>query len=215
MIDMLQEEINGDDRDALVKQARATAAYNVVREHATNYTDILQGVDIGNGTAILDRLKTERPFLYSIALKAVQEAEDRVYRRTAWKLEATLREFAPFPPFYVWFDYPIHYAAPEFGPGGSIKRTGPAFGSEEARERGMAKMQEANEEKKQKSLVEWEQAMKITGGDVRKMIDYFHDVYAESTIRNKAKRYGYTIIKGRFVNEKDVYIDEQKYRPLE
>ena len=199
MIDMLQEEINGDDRDALVKQARAAAAYNVVREHAPNYTDILQGVDIGNGTAILDRLKTERPFLYTIALKAVQEAEDRVYRRTAWKLEATLREFAPFPPFYVWFDYPIHYAAPEFGPDGSIKRTGPAFGSEEARERGKQGMIRANKEKKQKSMAEFEEAIRITGGDVRKTIDYFTGVYAESTTRNKAARYGYTIIDGRFV----------------
>ena len=28
---------------------------------------------------------------------------------TAWRLEGTLREFAPFPPKNIWFDFPLHY----------------------------------------------------------------------------------------------------------
>lgn len=30
-------------------------------------------------------------------------------QRTAWRIEGTLREFAPFEPFDIWFDYPCHY----------------------------------------------------------------------------------------------------------
>lgn len=30
-------------------------------------------------------------------------------KRTAWRIEGTLREFAPFEPFDIWFDYPCHY----------------------------------------------------------------------------------------------------------
>lgn len=29
--------------------------------------------------------------------------------RTAWRIEGTLREFAPFEPINIWFDYPRHY----------------------------------------------------------------------------------------------------------
>lgn len=29
--------------------------------------------------------------------------------RTAWRIEGTLREFAPFEPINIWFDYPCHY----------------------------------------------------------------------------------------------------------
>ena len=33
--------------------------------------------------------------------------------RTAWRIEGTLREFAPFEPVNVWFDYPLHKADDE------------------------------------------------------------------------------------------------------
>lgn len=38
----------------------------------------------------------------------VDAAEAAARRRTAWRLEGTLREFANFEPVNLWFDYPIH-----------------------------------------------------------------------------------------------------------
>ena len=38
----------------------------------------------------------------------VETAEAAARRRTAWRLEGTLREFANFEPVNLWFDYPIH-----------------------------------------------------------------------------------------------------------
>lgn len=37
----------------------------------------------------------------------MEQAESR--KRTAWRIEGTLREFAPFDPLNLWFAYPVHY----------------------------------------------------------------------------------------------------------
>jgi RecA-family ATPase len=54
------------------------------------------------------------------ALLDMTELELPQYRRregvTAWRVTGTLREFQPFPPVDVWFDYPLHvmeHFAPE------------------------------------------------------------------------------------------------------
>ena len=36
------------------------------------------------------------------------DARTHAEKRTAWRIEGTLREFAPFHPLSLWFDYPIH-----------------------------------------------------------------------------------------------------------
>lgn len=42
-------------------------------------------------------------------LEAVVSAEvKRVRKRTAWRIEGTLREFPKFAPVNLWFDYPVH-----------------------------------------------------------------------------------------------------------
>ena len=40
--------------------------------------------------------------------KQIEDEKRKVQQRTAWRLEATLREFRGFDPINVWFDYPIH-----------------------------------------------------------------------------------------------------------
>lgn len=42
--------------------------------------------------------------------EAVSAAEAAAVKVTAWRLESTLREFAPMAPLNVWFDYPLHRA---------------------------------------------------------------------------------------------------------
>ena len=40
--------------------------------------------------------------------KMVEEARKKARKRTAWRIEGTLREFPKFEPINLWFDYPIH-----------------------------------------------------------------------------------------------------------
>ena len=45
---------------------------------------------------------------YRELCQLLSEAESRVLKRTAWRIEGTLREFEKFPPVNMWFDYPVH-----------------------------------------------------------------------------------------------------------
>lgn len=38
----------------------------------------------------------------------IERGKDVLSRRTAWRIEGTLREFAGFKPINCWFDYPVH-----------------------------------------------------------------------------------------------------------
>jgi len=39
---------------------------------------------------------------------AIRQAEKDALKVSAWRMETTLREFAPLEPINVWFDYPLH-----------------------------------------------------------------------------------------------------------
>ena len=45
---------------------------------------------------------------YALMMKDIDKAKIAVQRRTAWRIEGTLREYPRFAPLNVWFDYPIH-----------------------------------------------------------------------------------------------------------
>jgi len=40
--------------------------------------------------------------------RAIQKVRDREERKTAWQIDATLREFPGFDPINLWFEYPVH-----------------------------------------------------------------------------------------------------------
>lgn len=45
---------------------------------------------------------------YKLLCKDINNSKQALSRRTAWRIEGTLREFASFSPINCWFDYPIH-----------------------------------------------------------------------------------------------------------
>lgn len=45
---------------------------------------------------------------YGLLVHAIEAARARLKKRTAWRIEGTLREFERFEPVNVWFDYPVH-----------------------------------------------------------------------------------------------------------
>jgi hypothetical protein len=46
-------------------------------------------------------------------MPAVFRCREAARFRTGWRLEGVLREFKPFSPRYLWFDYPVHKADAE------------------------------------------------------------------------------------------------------
>lgn len=45
---------------------------------------------------------------YKLMCADIDSGKQVISRRTAWRIEGTLREFASFKPISCWFDYPIH-----------------------------------------------------------------------------------------------------------
>lgn len=45
---------------------------------------------------------------YKLMCADISSGKQTLSRRTAWRIEGTLREFASFSPINCWFDYPIH-----------------------------------------------------------------------------------------------------------
>lgn len=45
---------------------------------------------------------------YKLMCTDISSGKQTLSRRTAWRIEGTLREFASFSPINCWFDYPIH-----------------------------------------------------------------------------------------------------------
>lgn len=43
-----------------------------------------------------------------LLMKEVETARDRISKRSAWRVEGTLREYSKFAPINLWFDYPVH-----------------------------------------------------------------------------------------------------------
>lgn len=50
---------------------------------------------------------------FKLMMQEAEAAKKALTRRTAWRIEGTLREFPRFEPLNVWFDYPVHRADTE------------------------------------------------------------------------------------------------------
>lgn len=62
-------------------------------------------------SAIALRLAAQQhlaPADYAALTASIERAETAAAQQTAWRIEATLREFPKFPPIDVWLDYPLH-----------------------------------------------------------------------------------------------------------
>lgn len=68
-------------------------------------------------------------------------------KRTAWRIEGTLREFAPFEPFDIWFDYPCHYLDHE-----GVLKNSRVWGDIPSLEQLSRKGNAAKQEKKQRKI---------------------------------------------------------------
>ncbi|MEA5016135.1 MAG: AAA family ATPase [Candidatus Limiplasma sp.] len=74
-------------------------------------------------------------------------AREQAERRTAWRIEGTLREFAPFKPLNQWFDYPVHRPDTS-GALGDLQVDGETGGPSGWKDKGRKKAIEQNKNKK-------------------------------------------------------------------
>lgn len=111
MLDMIELDVppalkkaEGDRAalDACIRALDAAATVADWREYASQ--DAL--CSLAQTQLLAQRLLTEAD--YERLLADMQAAKGRSDKRTAWRIEGTLREFERFPPRNLWFDYPVH-----------------------------------------------------------------------------------------------------------
>lgn len=98
-------------KDTIIKQFENNAVCKICckyLEQANKLSEASQD-DMCSEVRMRDTAYKNLPFeTWKKLLDEVEQARKEVQRRTAWRIDGTLREFAKFPPVNLWFDYPIH-----------------------------------------------------------------------------------------------------------
>jgi len=136
------------------------------------------------------------------------DARTHAEKRTAWRIEGTLREFAPFHPLSLWFDYPVHRGDAN-GALGDLY----ADGEQPPWQKATAKHKKVSAQKKNAYKVEFDTVMQnCRTGDVttfKDLQDYYGGEKSDDTLYRWIKKYGYQIDK----NTGTVIKTEQKEEP--
>ena len=192
LLDLVELEIT----ESLLKQEENKAVCRVCERYLKEFEDEISQDDLCSENSMLgacrEYLSGEQ---YNQAMQAVNLAREAVKRRTAWRVDGTLREFPKFPPVNLWFDYPIHYLDGT----GSLKDIEPE-GEQPPWKKAIGK-RKAPENKKEDRKNSIETAYSVCQIDgkvtVKAMAEYMG--ITEKTVRNRLKEHG-----GFWVDESEV-----------
>ena len=108
--DALLDLIELETTDALMKQQEDRAVCNAcmayLNAHYEDWEDDISQDDMLSPVRMLEF--AQKRAKDGLLDKMVEEARKKARKRTAWRIEGTLREFPKFEPINLWFDYPIH-----------------------------------------------------------------------------------------------------------
>ena len=190
MLDMIELEVppalkkaEGDRAalDACIRALDAAATVADWREYASR--DAL--CSLAQTQLLAQKLLTEAD--YARLLTAIQAARERSDKRTAWRIEGTLREFERFPPRDLWFDYPAHQMD-----GVGCLQDVEAAGEQLAWEKASQQRKESAKAKRQEKRTEFERAVEEANfGDppTKKQLAEYLGV-SEKTVENRMKAHG-------------------------
>ena len=132
------------------------------------------------------------PYEYGLLLNALEDARKRLKKRTAWRIEGTLREFERFEPVNLWFDYPVH-TADRAGVLGDVKPE--EEWQRQRRARGAANNQARAKDRSQERMAKIENAIQLLGGlgnvTTVALYQYFNGTAGKATVKSWLKEAGY------------------------
>lgn len=199
LLDLIELEVTED----LLKQEENKAVAHVCKEwlnrHLDDWEDEVSQDDLCSEKAILEACrKLLNADINKAMQKDIQAARESVQRRTAWRIEGTLREFPKFPPVNIWFDYPRHYVDDI----GSLKDLTPD-GEAPAWKRNFTKKKTPQQAKKERFQA-LETAYEACGIDNKVTVSSLAEYMgvSEKTVRNRIKEHGGFWIDEGFVGKK-------------
>ena len=110
LLDMIELEVTDSIRLQEENKATCAAIAAFLDKTAAGWREDASQDDLLSAAAMeriaKDKLReVEQPALRA----AVDAAKTKAKRRTAWRIEGTLREFPRFDPVNLWFDFPVHH----------------------------------------------------------------------------------------------------------
>ena len=111
LLDLSELELTDGIKKLLEDKARIRGYRKALDEFSPGWMSLVSQDDLLNATVMQSQVDSSN-------LSAVQRMRcdeyvaaevSRIKTVTGWRIEGTLREFAPFEPLNLWFDYPIHH----------------------------------------------------------------------------------------------------------
>lgn len=107
MLDLIELTPTEAVRDQLKQRAACAVCKSFL--DARGYAEAYGPDEALSGARMMDICKEHLGAADLRALyAAITDAEEKALKRTAWRIEGTLREFERFEPVNLWFDYPVH-----------------------------------------------------------------------------------------------------------
>jgi hypothetical protein len=204
LIDLVELEVT----ESLLKQEENKAICNVYREliskhNLAYYDEHVSQDDILSARAMEEHARRAIPDQLAKAQEEVRQAVQSVRKRTAWRVEGTLREYAKFDPVNIWFQYPIH-RVDDVGSLKDLEPDGEAPAWKKATEKRKASAQKERRTKE----AQFEDAVNNCNfGEpptVKDIVEWFGKSgkeVSERTVRDWIKRYGYVLQDGLIVKD--------------
>ena len=197
LLDLIELNITDELREQEENAAICDVCHKWLERH--NKIDEVSESDLYNGnTALRACRETLKKNTYNLILEEVKKAKTERNKRTAWRIDGTLREFPKPDTINLWFDYPVH----------KIDDTGVLsdLSADEADagrwSRAKKKKSPAEKKKEQKESIETAyEACKIDGEVTVTAIAEYMEI-SERTVRNRLKNINNLYIKNGKVCEK-------------
>ncbi|MFI8712013.1 AAA family ATPase [Brevibacillus brevis] len=206
--DALIDLVELDVTEALLKQEENKAVCAVYRQlfekFNLNYLDEhVSQDDLLSDRAMEDHAKRAIPRQAEAAKESLEQAVRSVRKRSAWRVEGTLREYPKFDAVNMWFQYPIHRVDDV----GSLKDIQPE-GDTPAWQKATNKRKDKADKERQNKAEEFEDVVNNCNfGEpptVKDVVEWFGKSgkeVSERTVRDWIKKYGYVLQDGVIVKE--------------
>ena len=198
MLDLIELDVTEELYTQEVNRAEADACARVLSALTPGWENRVSQDDRTNGRAMRDAVRRLMPE-NSHGLASIDAACAAARRKTAWRIEGTLREFAKFDPVNLWFDYPVH----RMDPIGALGDIDPEEAVPTWQKAHDARRKHAKEERRSKKEAFEDAVESCCCGDpptVNDLITWYSDSgrdVSARTIREYVRQYGYVIDRNR------------------
>lgn len=114
LLDLIELDIPPQSRDEMVNRATRETCLKWLKMCRQDFDEQISQDDACSHVRLLDACqRLLSPQTLEVMRREMEPLREAARFRTGWRLEGVLREFKPFSPRYLWFDYPVHKADEE------------------------------------------------------------------------------------------------------